>query len=101
MKTDAAFDQLERLVKKGDLQGVGAWLVAGSSPDLANRFGWTPLMLAALHGRTDIARLLIENGADPRHENQFGDTAKSIAEVKGFLRTAEFIESTLDRRRGA
>lgn len=92
MKIHAAFDEIETLVKKGDLVGARAWLRKGRNPNLPNRFGWTPLMLAALHGRTDIARVLVEAGADPDRK-KFGETAEALADSKGFHRTAEFIKT--------
>ncbi|MDD5543264.1 MAG: ankyrin repeat domain-containing protein [Acidobacteriia bacterium] len=89
---DAAFDHLHYLVKKGDVPGVRTWLRGGGDPNLLNRFGWSLLMLAALHGRTGIALALIESGADPHLKNRFGDTAVRLAADKGFRRTVEVIE---------
>ncbi len=91
-KTDDVFNHLHQLIKKGKLLEVRAWLERGGAPDLRNKYGWSLLMLAAMHGRTDIVELLIEVGADPTVENKFGDTAKGLAQLKGFQRTAEAIE---------
>uniref|UniRef100_A0A8C4R3F9 Palmitoyltransferase n=1 Tax=Eptatretus burgeri TaxID=7764 RepID=A0A8C4R3F9_EPTBU len=41
------------------------------------RAGWSglsPLHQACLHGRTDLARCLLQNGADPNQPNDFGET---------------------------
>lgn len=85
---DAVFNQVERLVKTGDLAAFRQWLASGPEVDLRNRFGWTPLMLAALHGRTDFVELLLSVGADPDLTNDLGDTARSLAQQKGSSRTA-------------
>ncbi|TDB38514.1 MAG: ankyrin repeat domain-containing protein [Actinobacteria bacterium] len=91
---DQEFNQIEHLTKKGDLLGLRAWLDGGGDPNLSNEFGWTPLMLAALHGRTDFAQALVSRGADPDRQNEFGDTAKALALAKGFASTARAMESS-------
>jgi hypothetical protein len=92
---DSAFDRCGRLVKRGDLIGLRAWLRAGGDANLADRFGWTLLMLAALHGRTDVVGVLLEAGADARLQNRFGDTAKACALSSGHRRTAEHLGRAL------
>lgn len=92
--SNEVFDRIEQLTKRGDLLGLRAWLDEGGDPNVCNEFGWTPLMLAAMHGRTDFAQALLSGGADPDSENQFGDTARALALSKGFARTAEAIGSS-------
>ena len=92
MGNDKAFDNCHHLIKKGNLSKVRAWVASGGDVNRANRFGWSLLMLAAMHGRTDIARVLLAAGANPTAENKFGDTAASLARLKGFNRTAKLIE---------
>ena len=45
-------------------------------------------MLAALHGRSDIVNVLISHGAKPDQVNEFGDTAESLAAIKGHKQLA-------------
>ena len=90
---DDLFDRLHRLIRHGDLIGLRKQLAAGVDPKLRNRFGWTLLMLAAMHGRGDVVDLLIEHGSDPRATNDFGDTAESLAANKGHQRLVDRLRS--------
>src|SRR5262245_28071998 len=90
--SDRAFDDLHHLITKGDRAKVRAWVESGADVNLRNQYGWSVLMLAALHGRTDIAEDLLAAGADATLENDRSDTAASLARVKGFKRTAQIIE---------
>lgn len=95
--TPDAFKHIHRVIKHGDRIGLRGWLSSGGNANLRNRFGWSLLMLAALHGRTDLAEDLIGAGALPGVANAFGDTALSLARLKGFARTARVIErATVD-----
>ncbi len=51
--------------------------------------GWTPLMVAAYHGRLPALRWLLANGADANHQNRRGTCAlmyaKSFAQQSGDL----------------
>lgn len=89
------FDHLQRLIKKGDRVKVREWLAAGGDANLRNKLGWSLLMLAALHGRTDIVDDLLASGADADLTNDFGDTAAGLARLKGFDGTAGAIERAM------
>jgi ankyrin repeat protein len=77
------FDEIHRLIKKGDVVGLRHELDAGVSPNLCNHFAWTLLMLASLEGNTSAGRLLISRGAERDVANDFGETALSLAAQKG------------------
>lgn len=62
---------------------ISVLIRAGVDPDVRNIEGMTPLMAAAESGAAEIARLLIENGADPALVDDFGETAYEIAIRKG------------------
>jgi len=94
-QSDETFDHLHRLIKKGNRVRVRAWTAAGSDANLRNKHGWSLLMLAALHGRTDIVEVLLAAGADANLENTFGDMAAGLARLKGFDRTAEALERAM------
>ena len=54
---------LHDAVKEGDVQTVASLLHAGTDVDATVMNGVTPLMIAAEHGRTQIAELLLSAGA--------------------------------------
>ena len=74
-----------------------AWLSEGGEANLRNKFGWSLLMAAAFHGRTDVVEELLAARADANLTNDFGDTAVGLARLKGFTRTAEVIERSMVR----
>ena len=84
MPADSFFNKVHRFIKKGDIIAIRSHLKDGLDPNLTNRFGWTLLMLATLHGRTDIVNLLVASGADPSKVNKFGDSSDSLAMLKGY-----------------
>lgn len=81
-----------RIIKRGDLLVLSEQLQTGLDPNLRNRYGWTLLMLSALHGRTDMAEVLIAAGADAGTVNKFGDSAASLAEPEKHKRTKTIVE---------
>ena len=62
--TKAATAKLFTAVSANDLSQVNEALEAGASANARNKDGFTPLILAAGHGRTAIANALIDKGAD-------------------------------------
>lgn len=79
------FDEVSRVIKKGDIILLRKELEAGLSPNLANQYSWTLLMVAALEGNTSIGMLLIEAGSDMDSRNKFRETALSLAANSGHL----------------
>jgi ankyrin repeat protein len=73
------FDEVDRLIKDGDLLSLCHELDGGLSPSLSNQFSWTLLMLAAIEGNTAIGELLVSRGAELDALNDFGETALSLA----------------------
>src|SRR5438128_73610 len=59
------FEHLHHLIKKGDRAKVREWTAGGGDANLRTKHGWSLLMLAALHGRTDIVEVLLAAGAMP------------------------------------
>ena len=52
----------------------------GANPDVRDREGHTPLMLAAIYGCNQTVQLLLENGANPVLKTPAGNTAVLYAE---------------------
>ncbi|RMG00784.1 MAG: ankyrin repeat domain-containing protein, partial [Planctomycetota bacterium] len=79
----------------GDLDGIRAYLDAGGSPDAKQPgSGITPLMAAAIHGRSDAAKLLIERGADVNLASGDGSTPLHAA---AFFCRPEVVALLLDK----
>jgi ankyrin repeat protein len=57
-----------RACEYGDLESAKLVLAAGADMNRENKYGRTPLMLAAREGRDDLVALLIANHADVNHE---------------------------------
>ena len=55
----------------------------GANVDERDKFGMTPLMRAAQHGRTDVVNFLLDNDADVNAINNYGWNALMIAIEKG------------------
>jgi ankyrin repeat protein len=79
------FDNTARLIKRGNIVALRQELESGLSPDLANQFSWTLLMLAAMTGNTSIGQFLISKGAEIDRTNEFGETALSLAAHSGHI----------------
>ena len=77
------FDEASKLIKKGDIIRLRKELQDGLSPNMANQYSWTLLMIAALKANTSIGSLLIESGAELDRRNKFQETALSLAGHSG------------------
>jgi ankyrin repeat protein len=79
-----AREQLIGAIERGDLGAVDA-MTAGRPKlvDAANAHGNTPLSVAIQSQRVEIARLLIERGADCRRRNHGGSGVMDIAAAPG------------------
>lgn len=66
--------------REGDLDAVRGWVEAGRPVDAVDRYDTTALMMAARGGHLEVARYLLEHGADPEHgEAFFGSTPLAAA----------------------
>ena len=59
---------------------------------MENNNGVTPLMAAARDGCTEIVKQLLAAGADYAQVDEFGRTADSVAEEKGFAETSAAVK---------
>jgi ankyrin repeat protein len=88
--TDAnSFDEFQTHIKHGDILRVKALVASGIGPDTRNRFGWTPLMLAALEGHTPIVSFLISAGANINAVNDFGVSPLAYAALEGHCKALD------------
>ncbi|MBS1198784.1 MAG: Ankyrin [Proteobacteria bacterium] len=68
------------------------YLIAqGANIDARSTNGSTPLMMAIYEGREDMARILIEKGADRKLKNDFGDGGLEWAMRFGHLKIARMV----------
>src|SRR5262245_30305922 len=73
-------DALRDAARTGDVATVRTLLAKGVQPDRPGRHGLTALGLAASVGNLDVARLLVEKGADVNaRESFFGQSVLSQA----------------------
>ena len=78
----------------GDLKAIQQHIKAGSDLDVKEpSMGSSPLISAAVFGKTEVARALIEGGADVNLQNNEGSTALLTA---AFLCRTEIVEMLLD-----
>ena len=66
-------------VHKGQPGSIAALLDAGADANGTDSYGTTPLMMAAGYGYTDIVRILLARGANPRLPTCEGITAIDLA----------------------
>src|SRR5450432_3009226 len=76
---------------KRDLESAGAILASGADINASDSFGWTPLMIAAKNGSTELVQLLLTSGADPNRENSTGATALYLAVKRGHIDIVELL----------
>jgi ankyrin repeat protein len=79
-------------VRSGDIETVKGLLAKGADKNTGDsQFGVSPLSWAALLGQTEIAELLIRNGADVNSRNRDGGTALHGAAFLGHADTAALL----------
>ena len=74
---------LHDAAQKNDIVEIQTKIDKGTVVDSLNEFGDTPLIMAAVYGRTAAAKLLIEKGANVNFVNNVGNTPLSLAALKG------------------
>ena len=74
---------LTQAVTSGDVKAVSAALATGADVDERNNGGQTALILAVIFGHTDLVRLLVQAGANPRLRDNLGLDAVEWAQRRG------------------
>jgi len=88
----STYDNIFEAVRSKDTQAVKDFI--RKKPRLVNAKdyeGWTPLHSAILRGHTEIAKLLIEKGADVNAKDKGGDTPLHLAPYMGDTEIAKFL----------
>lgn len=89
----AADQTILEAAREGDFDKVFALLHREPGAIMARgTLGYTPLQEAAAHGHTDVAKLLLAQGADINATNRVGMTALALARGFGRHETAKFLE---------
>eukprot|EP01083_Nonionella_stella_P263680 895451_1 len=71
-----------------------------SNLECADKYGITPLMVAAEHGEQNACNILLNAGANPNHQNQDGETALMKACAEGFIDCVKIlIQSNYDNNK--
>lgn len=83
MSNTEALDELHAAIKRGDLLSLRRFLEGGGQVDSNDRYGWTPLLMAAKEGHTPMVRTLLEAGADPNGRAADGFTPLVAAGISG------------------
>lgn len=89
---------LLRAVQVGDRTAVSLLLRAGSDPKHAAAGQWPPLLVALLHGRTDVARDLIAAGADVSVRTPDGVSAADLANTSGDQELMRLVRQSMPPR---
>ena len=75
------YENIFEAVENYSILGVREFIRKGSDLSVMDAHGQTPLHLAALRGCSEIAKLLVLNGARIHAKNQFGDTPIQVAKA--------------------
>ncbi len=86
-------DDWRKAAIDGDHGTVVRLLAEGADVDARDRYGQTALMLAAKHGRAEVARVLLEHGAGLDVTAKYGLSALMLAAVN---RHAEIAKRLVD-----
>jgi uncharacterized protein len=87
----AGCGSLSKSAIKGDVEGVKKYLARGESVNEVDRWGWTPLMWTAYYNYYDVAKFLLEHGANVNartqksyHSIETNSTPLIVASYYGF-----------------
>jgi len=76
----------DKTAKYSQVHELKALLNQGARPSYKGEYNYTGLMWAAVRGKTDLAKVLLDAGADTEAVNAWGRTALFIATWEGHTR---------------
>jgi ankyrin repeat protein len=85
-------------ISKGDIATVKQIIAYGIDLNDCTNRGMTPLMFAAIYNQTEIAKLLIEKGADLSKKDKSGSTALDHAKASGSTAVLEVLQQSKKRK---
>jgi|GEM_PF-6371935 len=92
LNMDYSRESFFKCIRENDVYAAGLFIQAGMDPNVTvNSTKERPLMGAAYYGYTDLARLLLENGAYVNIRNANGETALMCAASEGHQAVAELL----------
>jgi len=94
-KSDA---MLLEAASEGDTDKVADLISKGANVNVKDRWGWAPMSMAAYGGYPEIAKLLMEAGADLDYQDVDGDTPLDLATNKGHTPVVLLIQEEITRR---
>ena len=84
---------LTQAVTSGDESAVNALLAEGADVNETTSGGQTPLILAVIFGHTNLVRLLVKAGADPRVRDNLGLDAIEWAQRRGLTEAVGILKN--------
>jgi ankyrin repeat protein len=92
----AARSDVLQAAKDGDTRQLALLLKAGMPVDVRDVRQWTPLMVAAFHGREETAKFLLDCRANPRARDRAGYTPLHWAAIKGYEEVVGLLAARVD-----
>ncbi len=80
-------EQLASAILGSHIGRVASLLRHGAQVNTPDKYGTTPLYRAAVQGKTEIVRILLEAGADPNQESGGEDEGTSLCAAAAWGRT--------------
>ena len=82
---------LEKAIVSNDIQKAMVAIQKGADINHQGDFGYTPLHIAALHDRVEIAQKLMDSKADKNILSDSGHTPLDIANIYEHVQTAKVL----------
>jgi len=91
-ETEKDIGSIWEAAQKGDLEFIAAHADSGGNINTPEPTGGSsPLLIAALHGQLEAARILIEHGANIQKQNNDGSTPLHVAAFFGYREIVELL----------